>query len=55
MYQVVLELSPHRVHVIAEFPTKEAALDKYMEIVSMNKGSPLTPKGKYTIRKKPAV
>jgi hypothetical protein len=51
IYQVVLELSPRRFHVVGEFASPEAALDKYMEIVNMNHGSPQTPKGKYTIRK----
>jgi hypothetical protein len=54
MYQVVLEMAGRRVHVVAEFPTKQEALDKYMEIVDMNRGSPQTPNGRYTIRPKPA-
>jgi predicted phosphatase len=54
-YQVVLEIAhSSKVHVIAEYPTKEKALDGYMKLVKENKDSPITPKGKYTIRKKPA-
>jgi hypothetical protein len=53
MYQVVLEMAGRKVHVVAEFSTKQEALDKYMQIVDMNHGSPQTPNGKYTIRQKP--
>lgn len=54
MHQVVLELSGSRkVHVISEHGTKEEALDKYIKLVEANKGSSITSKGKYTIRKKP--
>jgi hypothetical protein len=54
-YQVVLEIAHStRVHVIAEFSTKEKALDGYMKLVAENKNSPVTSRGKYTIRKKPA-
>ncbi|MCA1904805.1 MAG: hypothetical protein LDL47_08230 [Cyanobacteria bacterium KgW148] len=42
-----------KVHVIAEFSTKEEALAKYVSLIDANKGSPITPNGKYTIRKKP--
>ena len=53
MYQVVIEMTYSRkIHVIAEFPTKEKALDDYMKRVKENKDSPVTSKGKYTIRKK---
>jgi hypothetical protein len=52
-YQVVLEIAhSRRFHVIAEYPTKEKSLDKYMELLEGNKGSPVTSRGKYTIRKK---
>jgi hypothetical protein len=54
MYQVVLDMAPIRkVHVIAEFQTKEEAMDKYIKLVEGNKDSPITKNGKYTIRKKP--
>ncbi|NJK35494.1 MAG: hypothetical protein HC919_11390 [Oscillatoriales cyanobacterium SM2_2_1] len=54
MFQVVLELKVgRRVHVIAEFPTKEQALNRYMELVKDNKDSPETRQGKYGIRAKP--
>jgi len=54
MHQVVLEIAGSRkVHVISEHETKEEALDKYIKLVEANKGSPITSKGKYTIRKKP--
>jgi hypothetical protein len=54
-YQVVLEIvHSSKVHVIAEYSTKEKALDGYMKLVKDNQDSPITPKGKYTIRKKPA-
>ena len=54
MHQVVLELvGSRKVHVISEHATKEEALDKYIKLVEGNKGSPITPKGKYSIRKKP--
>jgi hypothetical protein len=54
MHQVVLELvGSRKVHVISEHATKEEALDKYIKLVKGNKGSPITPKGKYSIRKKP--
>lgn len=54
MHQVVLEIAGSRkVHVISEHATKEDALDKYIKLVEANKGSPVTSKGKYTIRKKP--
>lgn len=52
LYQVILEISAHRVHVVVEFSCQEAALDKYMQILNMNHGSPKTPTGKYTVRKK---
>jgi hypothetical protein len=53
-YQVVLEIAhSSKVHVIAEYPTKEKALDGYMKLVAENKNSPVTSRGKYTIRKKP--
>jgi len=55
MHQVVLEIAgSRRVHVISEHEDKEEALDKYIKLVEANKGSPVTSKGKYTIRKKPA-
>ncbi|MEE3716551.1 hypothetical protein V2H45_07330 [Tumidithrix elongata RA019] len=54
MFQVVLDMAPIRkVHVIAELPTKEEAMDKYIKLVEANQGSPITKNGKYTIRKKP--
>ncbi len=54
MYQVVLNLAQSkRVHVVTECATKEQALDEYMKIVESNNGSPQTPRGQYTIRKKP--
>ena len=54
MHQVVLEISGSRkVHVISEHASKEEALDKYIKLVEANKGSPITTKGKYSIRKKP--
>jgi hypothetical protein len=55
MFQVVLELKVGRkVHVIAEFPTREQALDRYMELVKANRDTPITRQGKYGIRAKPA-
>ncbi len=53
MHQVVLELSGSRkVHVISEHATKEESLDKYIKLVEANNNSPITTKGKYSIRKK---
>ncbi|MCS6958826.1 MAG: hypothetical protein RMK91_02115 [Pseudanabaenaceae cyanobacterium SKYGB_i_bin29] len=52
MYQVILEMAAKRVHVIAEFSEKEQAIAKYVSLVEANKGSPITPRGKYNIRKK---
>jgi hypothetical protein len=54
MHQVILEIEGSRkAHVIAECSSKEAALAKYMALVEANQGSPITKKGKYSIRKKP--
>lgn len=53
MYQVILEMAARKIHVIAEFDTKEAALAKYVSLIDANKGSPVTTQGRYNIRKKP--
>ena len=53
MHQVILEMPGRKIHVIAEFDTKEAALAKYVSLIDANKGSPVTPRGKYSIRRKP--
>jgi hypothetical protein len=54
LVQVVMEMAyTHKVHVIAEYPTTEKAIDEYMKLLKGNKGSPVTPKGKYSVRKKP--
>jgi hypothetical protein len=54
MYQVVLEMATRKVHVIAEFPTKEEAVAKYVQLIDENRGSPVTGRGKYNIRRKPS-
>jgi hypothetical protein len=52
--QVVMEMAHSRkIHVIAEYPTPEKAIDEYMKLLAENKGSPVTAKGKYSVRKKP--
>ncbi|WP_019502780.1 hypothetical protein [Pseudanabaena sp. PCC 6802] len=52
--QVVMEMAHSRkIHVIAEYPSKEKAIDQYMKLLAENKGSPVTAKGKYSVRKKP--
>ena len=53
MFQVVLEMSARKVHVISEHPNKQSALDAYMKLVTSNQNSPQTKNGKYTIRSKP--
>ncbi len=53
MYQVILEMPAKKIHVIAEFSTKEAAMAKYVQLIDSNKGSPITPRGKYSVRQKP--
>jgi hypothetical protein len=54
MYQVILELAgSSKIHVISEHPNKPEALNNYMKLVDANKGSPVTSRGKYSIRKKP--
>jgi len=53
MYQLVLEMSARKVHVISEHPDKPTALDAYMKLVAANQNSPQTKNGKYTIRAKP--
>ncbi len=54
MYQVILDLkTPHKAHVIAEYATKEEALEKFMKLVEANKGSSQLKNGSYSIRKKP--
>ncbi len=55
MYQVVLEMRGKRIHVIAEYGTAEAALQRYEELVRQNRGMPQTPNGTYKVRKKPAI
>ncbi len=55
MYQVVLEMGGKRIHVIAEYGTAEAALQRYEELVRQNQGSPKTPNGLYKVRKKPVL
>jgi hypothetical protein len=54
MYQVILSIacSP-KVHVIAEYTSAEEALNQFKALVEANKGSPVTTKGKYAVRKKP--
>jgi hypothetical protein len=55
MYQVVLNMAhSKKVHVIAEYPTQSEALDRFQTLVETNKGSSITSKGKYSVRKKPA-
>ncbi|MDX2255236.1 MAG: hypothetical protein NW214_06965 [Pseudanabaenaceae cyanobacterium bins.39] len=54
MYQVILQIAgSSKVHVISEHGTKPEALNSYMKLVEGNNGSPVTSRGKYSIRKKP--
>lgn len=53
MYQVILDMPNKKIHVIAEFSTREEAMAKYVQLLDSNKGSPVTPRGKYSIRQKP--
>ncbi|MGQ9866645.1 MAG: hypothetical protein ACUVSQ_10275 [Pseudanabaenaceae cyanobacterium] len=55
MYQVVLEMSGKRTHIIAEYGTAEAALQRYEELVRQNRGTPKTANGIYKVRKKPTL
>lgn len=54
LVQVVMEMAYSRkIHVIAEYPNRDKAIDKYMQLLAENKGSPVTAKGKYSVRQKP--
>lgn len=54
MYQVILDITASRkVHVVAEYLTKDEALSKFMQLVDANHGSSVVKNGKYAVRKKP--